>query len=555
MLQFALAPTTGSASNGKLAVGGVFTGGLSTATGVSIVPNTSLAAGRYTLVTADLLTLNAGFSLDPFYLGDTSQNTRYGFALASDTTHLYLDVTGSNANLTWTGATTADWDVKTTSNWSGDGLFYQSDAVTFGDGPTATDVNITAAVRPASITVSAAGNYTLSGTGYITGGAGITKTGAGTLTIATTGGNDFTGDVAVNGGTLKVGNAASLGSSAYGKTVVNGGTDGTGGTLDGNAQDVNERVEFSGVGFNSAGAIVNTGTANSRFYYATMTGDATVGGTRLFNFGGSGVGDGIETPYFHGNGHALTKTGANEVDFFNVGDTGLGDINITAGGLWPGGNTILGSTGTINVSNNAAFGVFYTAPGVVYAKPIVFAASGGNIYAEPFGGPNTTGIVEISGNITLNGPASVQCITTTANPQTLILSGIISGGSGNSLTVGSTAYAGTVKLTNSNTYQGPTLITAGTLELTASGQISALSAITNSANLQIDAGTHSLGAISGTGTMSVLTTSSVTATSIAQSTLTIGAPPGGAAAVPEPSTWVLLVIGGLFAAFLRKKTK
>jgi hypothetical protein len=66
-------------------------------------------------------------------------------------------------------------------------------------------------------------------------------------------------------------------------------------------------------------------------------------------------------------------------------------------------------------------------------------------------------------------------------------------------------------------------------------------------------GAHMLGTISGSGTTKVDAGASLTAVSIVQNTLTIGAGASvtispttgaaGASAVPEPGTWVLLIAG------------
>ena len=60
--------------------------------------------------------------------------------------------------------------------------------------------NLVGELTPASVTVNATANYTLTGTGKITGTTGLTKTNSGTLTILTT--NDFTGPTIIGGGTL-----------------------------------------------------------------------------------------------------------------------------------------------------------------------------------------------------------------------------------------------------------------------------------------------------------------------------------------------------------------
>jgi autotransporter-associated beta strand protein len=134
-----------------------------------------------------------------------------------------------------------------------------------------------------------------------------------------------------------------------------------------------------------------------------------------------------------------------------------------------------------------------------------------------------------------------------------VISGVISSTTATSGSFVKTG-AGVLVLTADNTYAGATTISAGTLALSGSGQIATSSSIVNNATFQIVDGTHTINAITGTGTTEVNGTSVLTAPSITQGTLIIGS--GGAAApVPEPSTLVLLVLASLVSvsAYLRRK--
>ena len=123
-----------------------------------------------------------------------------------------------------------------------------------------------------------------------------------------------------------------------------------------------------------------------------------------------------------------------------------------------------------------------------------------------------------------------------------------------------------------DSYSGPTVINSGTLELTAAGQIATASAISTAASaiFQIDSGTHTVGTISGLGNTTLLAGSSLTATSVSQGTLTIGAGatltiaaiPGGPTAgmgsispVPEPSTWAMLLLAAMGLGIYRRRSR
>src|SRR5205823_3279154 len=73
-------------------------------------------------------------------------------------------------------------------------------------GTSATNVAVSATVLPTSVTVSnVSKNYIFTGSGRISGAAGLTKQGAGQLIFDQSGSNDFTGGIVLSAGTLQIG--------------------------------------------------------------------------------------------------------------------------------------------------------------------------------------------------------------------------------------------------------------------------------------------------------------------------------------------------------------
>ena len=317
---------------------------------ISILPGYSSYPQQFPIITYG--TFSGTFSapttlnLPTGYTGHIEQNT------GGNSIDLVLDSGPPPVvPLTWTGevggANNGDWDILTTSNWvkTADGVtpyFYQNGSdVTFDDSAVGTtNVNLTTALSPASITVNnttgtATANYSFTGSGAISGGS-LTKEGSGDLAIANSSANDFSGGIALNAGTLTFnqsgdvtlanaisGSSATLvkdgantltlsgdnssftgdiliedgtvvatGNSSMGDlssgsvTITNGGTFDIGGNLvQDNANFGAKPFYIAGRGVNTNGAIVNNGPARSlnAFQDIILTADATIGGTNRWD--------------------------------------------------------------------------------------------------------------------------------------------------------------------------------------------------------------------------------------------------------------------------------
>jgi autotransporter-associated beta strand protein len=171
------------------------------------------------------------------------------------------------------------------------------------------------------VSVSGADDYTISGSGSISGPATLTKQGGGTLILATV--NAYTGLTTIEDGTVKLGAAnASLGDTTGDTTVL------TGATLDVDAAgSVAEALVISGNGFDSNGALQNTSSTVTNLLAGplTLAGDAAIGvTTSVLQI------EGIisETA----GARSLTKLGTGTLVLTNA-NTYTGNTNVAAGGL------------------------------------------------------------------------------------------------------------------------------------------------------------------------------------------------------------------------------
>src|SRR5262249_48006206 len=118
---------------------------------------------------------------------------------------------------------------------------------------------------------------TLTVTNVISGAGAISQIGTGGVILS---GNNsaFSGNVSITQGTLQVGNTNGIRNSASG-TVTNGTYD-VGGFAVFNNGNGSLVVTAAGSGVGGNGAIINSGTSQTRVLHTvTMTGDTTFGGT------------------------------------------------------------------------------------------------------------------------------------------------------------------------------------------------------------------------------------------------------------------------------------
>ncbi len=306
----------------------------------------------------------------------------------------------------------------------------------------------------------------------IAGSSGMTKTGEGTLVLAA-GTNTYTGGTTINAGQLVMGSFQGL---VYGTVTVN-----TGATFDmhGYCALGNPRwaglfsiLNIGGTGSDGSGALLNSvgsigGVAAGGYTFLTGTGNQhpTINLTAdtLFNlatdFGQ--LNGGYTNTYLNLNGHTLTKLGIGNYYLCHT-TVGNGDLLLANGAIIltkAGGSvgSLIQGTGTVTIGDGAGKGALSLdvaqTPGLI-TRPITL--NGGKIVA-------TNGVAQIDSAMTLNVTNAANTIDVSFG---LTLAGSLVG-SGGLLKTG----AGTLTLTNVNTYCGDTIISNGTLTVGGAGQL------------------------------------------------------------------------------------
>lgn len=389
-----------------------------------------------------------------------------GGYLSNNVANLSVDLVITNVGvflpLFWTGTSSSNWNQWVSANWLLNGaasIFIPGDAVIFNDAATGqTNINLATAVNPTSVVFSnSVLNYELQGGGAISGGASVTLSGNGQVTLATS--NSHTGGTTLNSGTLNVNNASALGAAGNTFTIAGGTLDNTTGaglTTLGYPQNWDGNFAFRGsasLGLGSGEASLGTNVSVD-----VNTNTLTVGGA---------ITD-------EGNNYSLTKSG-NGTLALSGGNTFSGGLYILAGTVQPSANSqALGGAGFGTVylgdtagTNSAA--LYGTGGGVGFANPIIVQqGSSGTVTLG-----NISGFFAgFSGAIILNRDLTVTTLAYTGGGTTF--SGGISGVGGLNIVIGgggNDALAYGLTLASYDSYTGGTTISNTTLILGSAGVI------------------------------------------------------------------------------------
>lgn len=309
----------------------------------------------------DVVTYGSGFLNNFSNLTPLARGT-----LANDTTNNKITFTaGAAGSRTWSGGDGIWNRLGTLTNWQeGDQKYFNGDTVTFGDIVSDSNIILEGILTPGGTTVTVsntANTYTFTGTGSISGGVGLDKTGDGTIVLATA--NNFTGATNISAGTLALGNAAALGSGSAAVSVASGAT-----------------LDLNGISGVTKAAQLNGGAlVNSSATAATYAGAVTFGTSTASQVGGSG--SLTLSAAFTGAGD-LVKAGAGTVSTTADSNAFTGNI-IVNGGTLNLSNAIRGSASlTVNAGATANIGrtnMFVSGHGVALAASRVITVDGGTL--------------------------------------------------------------------------------------------------------------------------------------------------------------------------------
>jgi fibronectin-binding autotransporter adhesin len=335
----------------------------------------------------------------------------------------YAVITSTGPGIVWTGTSTLAgktnlWDIGSTTNWllgatptSYHQVVVPGDLVTFNDVGSGV-VFLNTSVAPASLLISnSSKHYTFSGSGNVSGPAGLLKLGSGT-TLLSLSNNSYAGNTVISNGTLQVGTAATLPTAG---TVLMGSS----GTLElaGLNQTIGE-LNGSGVVDNNAGVdlVLTLGTSTGGTWNGSIqdqgggkvalakngTGTWVVGGANNLNNGSPFTTENI----LNAGTTILTNGGSmasGTLQMWIANGAGSTASMVVAGGSLSVSNNLL----IVGNGTNANGTLVVNSGSVIHGGGVngIFAAAGANnIWVGAQGG---TGTLIVNGGQVLNSQGLV----------------------------------------------------------------------------------------------------------------------------------------------------
>lgn len=415
-------------------------------------------------------------------------------------------------SLLWAGDGIANLWNTTASNWLSAGLpraFVNGDTVTFTNtGSTTPAINLTVSAAPAAMVVNSSQNFTLAGTGALTGGMALTKSGAGRFIFANTGVNTFSGGVTISAGSLQLGDGVSVNGNLPGNIVNNA-------TLtfaNPNAQTWSSVFAGSGTLVKQAAGTLTVSSTNSSYSgnvligggaitlttgAALNTGSLTLSNGGTFNFPPS------SPAYFYPGNITVpaSQTGTvyspglgNGVNGNLISGNSSSVLNISSGVSFSGTTTAQfdSFSGTINIQSGATLRFSPNSSGNTYGSLNPTFVIDGTL--QPRNAGNIVRLGKISGSGTISGPQSNSGTGNTTNQigganVDSTFSGIISSNTAvttANLVIVHKVGTGRLTLSGASTYSGGTIVSNGAVfvnNLTGSGTGSGTVAVRSGATL------------------------------------------------------------------------
>jgi fibronectin-binding autotransporter adhesin len=459
----------------------------------------SFTSGFYDLITYANGTRSGFDNLSLTSSTLTNTNGTFALILVDDTANNRIQLQAvSNDTLKWYQPVGADavWDTgaHTPQNWrnlvpAGSDWVEALDAV-FDDTAIGYTPNVSGTVTPKSIQFNNATNYTLGGTGNITGTGALTKINSGRVTI-NNGNLTFSGGSTISAGTIQFG-----ASSTDAGGVVTSGPLGTG-TISLNPT-ASVKLQADATNRSIANSVIIGGSGNVDFdtngggqltfdQGTTGTGSTTtLGVNATFNVA-SGTTTTFSQPVVGSGSRSLTKTGSGTLIFtaantYSAGTTvSAGVLQVTsAGSLATGSNLTIGASGTTTLENVG----------------------------------QSLGVAQVDGTLNLNAASG----TTTINTLNGAATGDINFGSATTLSVSqsTTDYAGRIDGAGvlTKTSVGDLALTGGSSTFSG-GTSLANGSLTLGADSTVSGGDLTQGPV-GTGALTVATGTSINSTGAAR---------------------------------------
>ena len=445
------------------------------------VTNGAIVVGQFPLIKFGSLRGSGSFVLGTLPSGVTA-------SLSNDPANSTIDLLvtsslGYNNIITWNGNVSTLWDITNSANWkfsASTGFTYaDTNQVVFDDTASGNfAVTLNSAVKPVSVTVNnSATNYSITGTGGISGATALNKSGSKVLTLGTA--NSYSGQTTVNSGALVLNHLSAVPSGSA-LNIANGAVvqpDQAGTfanvptTLNGSST---ANGSFGGsLDFHSGGATTTTwpGQINLNALNTTI---GSYGVTYNVTLSGQLTGSGGLTFRPEGGNsasHTATFTLSNPTNNFTGTTTMQVGTAQASATLKLGVNNGLPPTTTLNLNRVGGSGVVY------------FDLAG---YSQVLSGL----AANFNSNAVFNSSGSLATFTISNNSAATFNGYIGVAGKANLALV--KQGVGTLTLGSMNIYTGTTTIGAGTLVLNGLTTATSGLMLSNNATLQL-----ALGALNG----------------------------------------------------------